>query len=557
MKLLKFMLKACRGIAVVTMITALASGACNIGLVALINEVIDSPSKATGMMALLFGLLLAGKVLTNMGSQIGQIKFTQNAVANLRQSMVRKILSVPLRRLEEVGGPRIWVALTDDIAQISNALFSFPILSVNLAILVAGSAYMAWLSWPVLLVMGLFVLIAAALYRLVVVSGFQSLQKVRESEDRLYGHFRALVDGIKELKLHRDRRREFFHEDLRKTTEEFQNHTVRAEIRFVITHSWAHLLFFVLIGLLLFLLPQVDQVSKKTMTGFILTTLYLMGPLAGVLANLPILGRANVALSKIDELGLSLGDAGGDLLAPGPRTPPAEFKTLELRGVTHTYYVEHQEEHFTLGPIHLTFEPGELVFLVGGNGSGKSTLAKMITGLYPPEKGSIWLDGREVNEQNVDEYRQLFSTVFSDYYLFDRLMGVGDDQVDEKASEYLEQLHLRRKVQIRDRKLSTTALSAGQRKRLALLTCYLEDRSFYVFDEWASDQDPHFKRIFYEQILPDLKARGKTALVITHDDRYFHLADTLLKLDYGKLVSSELVRDAGLKAEVGSRKSEV
>jgi putative ATP-binding cassette transporter len=172
---------------------------------------------------------------------------------------------------------------------------------------------------------------------------------------------------------------------------------------------------------------------------------------------------------------------------------------------------------------------------VGGNGSGKSSLAKVITGLYPPKAGMIRLDGKPVDDGNRDDYRQLFSAVFGDFYLFDNLLGTPSPELDAQATEYLNLLHLQHKVKITGGVLSTTSLSTGQRKRLALLNSYLEDRPFYLFDEWASDQDPLFKDIFYTQILPDLKARNKTILVITHDDHYFHLADRIIKLDYGRI----------------------
>jgi putative ATP-binding cassette transporter len=222
-----------------------------------------------------------------------------------------------------------------------------------------------------------------------------------------------------------------------------------------------------------------------------------------------------------------------------PHEKELYFNEVELAGVTHSYHQENDDSHFMVGPVNLAFRPGEIVFLVGGNGCGKSTLAKIIAGLYPPEAGGIRVDGRPVTDANRDDYRQLFSAVFSDFYLFDSLLGLNGANLDEQAQLYLRQLHLDRKVKILGQKLSTISLSQGQRKRLALLTAYLENRPFYLFDEWASDQDPEFKNIFYKQLLPDLKARGKAVLVITHDDNYFSCADRIIKLDYGQVLYEE------------------
>ena len=361
----------------------------------------------------------------------------------------------------------------------------------------------------------------------------------REEEDRLFGYFRALTEGIKELKLHRNRRGAFLNENVQSATEAFQKHNVSAEVRFVAAQNWSHFLFFALIGLILFLLPEISHLSPKTLTGYVVTTLYLMGPLAGVMSSLSLFGRANVAMEKVNELGVSLAQGSTEVCAIDQNESEITFENLELVNVMHSYHRETEDSHFALGPINLRFRPGELVFLVGGNGSGKSTLAKIITGLYVPESGEIRIDGKTVTDKNRDDYRQLFSAVFVDFYLFENLLGIRTRNVDEQARTYLDQLHLSHKVKVKDGTLSTTSVSQGQRKRLALLTAYLEDRAFYLFDEWAADQDPLFKDVFYTQLLPELKARGKTVLVISHDDKYFDVADRVIKLDYGKLSAAE------------------
>jgi putative ATP-binding cassette transporter len=207
--------------------------------------------------------------------------------------------------------------------------------------------------------------------------------------------------------------------------------------------------------------------------------------------------------------------------------------------VTHTYRREGGEDSFLLGPVDLTFRPGELVFIAGGNGTGKTTLAKLLVGLYTPECGEVRLNHAPVTDETREGYRQLFSAVFSDYFLFESLLGFDAGGLDERARAYLAQLQLDSKVKVEGGTLSTVELSQGQRKRLALLTAYLEDRPVYLFDEWAADQDPLFKEIFYLQMLPELKSRGKLVIVITHDDRYYHVADRLVKLDYGRVVGEQ------------------
>jgi putative ATP-binding cassette transporter len=520
-----------------TTLLALISGACNAGLVALVNAALTRTGPVTALLVGGFIAVGLGKLITNFGSQVLLASFSQGAIAELRRGLIRKILSVPLRDLEEIGTPRILVALTDDVFNITQALLSIPIITVNVAMLLGGAVYLGWLSWKILFSVFGLIVIGGVGYRLFVASAYRYLYVAREEQDKLYGYFRALTEGIKELKLHRNRRGEFLTKNIQTATENYQQHNVAAETRFIAAQNWNHFLYFTLIGLILFLAPVIGTFSEKTLTGYVLATLYLMGPLAGVLSSFSLFGRAEVALQKVEKLGISLSEHSTEVCSIDDADAETSFEKLELDGIVHSYHVEHEDSNFVLGPINLTFRAGELVFLVGGNGSGKSTLAKIITGLYLPEAGEIRLDGEPISNKNRDDYRQIFSAVFADFYLFDDLLGLKDPDLDEQAKIYLKQLHLHHKVKVANGVLSTTAVSQGQRKRLALLTAYLEDRPFYLFDEWASDQDPYFKRIFYRELLPDLKARGKTVLVISHDDRYFDVADRVIKLDYGKLVT--------------------
>jgi len=535
-------------LAIATGVMAIISGACNAGLIALVNVALVQSGHTSRALVWAFVALGLGKVVSLFLSQAVLAGFSQKAVAELRRDLVRKILAVPLRHLEEMGTPRILAALTEDVFNVTQALLAAPIIAVNVAILIGGAVYLGFLSWKLLLAIALVIAGGAASYLIVVSSALKFCRAAREEEDKLYGYFRALTDGIKELKLHRRRRGAFFSQNIETVTATYERHNVSAELRFAAAQSWSHLLYFALIGLILFLAPSLGTFSERTLSGYVVTTLYLMGPLSGVLSSFSLFGRARVAWQKVQELGASLADHATEDCSMENPEPEHAFERLELCGVIHSYHREGEENNFVVGPIDLVFDRGELVYLVGGNGSGKSTLAKIITGLYMPEAGHLRLNGELVTAENRDEYRQLFSAVFADFFVFDNLLGLDEKDLDARAGEYLEQLHLKHKIRVTNGTLSTTSVSQGQRKRLALLTAYLEDRPFYLFDEWAADQDPYFKEIFYTKLLPDLKARGKTVLVITHDDRYFDLADRIIKLDYGKIVAPS---EAFLPADEG------
>jgi len=205
---------------------------------------------------------------------------------------------------------------------------------------------------------------------------------------------------------------------------------------------------------------------------------------------------------------------------------------LEVRGLTKSFGGVR-----AVDAVDLTLAAGELLAVIGPNGCGKTTLIKLLLGLYAPHQGEIRLNGKAIDPSNRDEYRQLFTTIFADYYLFDDVVE-GDLHIPDDANRYLQRLEIGHKVSVRDGSFTTTDLSTGQRKRLALINAWLEERPVLVFDEWAADQDPTFRRIFYTELLPDLKRLGKTIIVISHDDRYFDVADQLVRMHSGKVSSS-------------------
>ncbi|NJR75716.1 MAG: cyclic peptide export ABC transporter [Scytonema sp. CRU_2_7] len=535
MKLIQLLLKTSWKNVALAILTGLLSGASSAGLIAIINISLTNTELPKFVLASSFIGLCLLILLTTAPSQILLTMLAQRVIFDLRMLLTRRILAAPLRQLEKLGVPILLASLTEDVEVISKASLSLSVLCLNISMLLGCMLYLSWLSVKVFLLLVVYIFLGIFFCSIFVGKGKFWFQLAREQQDRLLTHFQTTTEGIKELKLHHQRRQAFLREDVQATAAASRRYQVAAITMFAIVGGSALFMLFLPIGLLLFVLPSLSSISTSIVSGFVLTIVFMLMPLQMTAALLPELMRGNVALNKIESLGLSLVAQTTELdISPSSDLKPQHQK-LELIGVTHAYQREGEVSQFILGPIDLIFSPGELVFIVGGNGSGKSTLVKLITGLYIPESGTIRLGGERITDANREWYRQHFSVVFSDFYLFDRLLGFEGERIDKQTQHYLKQLQLDKKVQVKDGFFSSIALSQGQRKRLALLTAYLEDRPIYVFDEWAADQDPMFKQIFYTQLVPELKQRGKTILVISHDDHYFHLADRIVKLDSGKL----------------------
>jgi putative ATP-binding cassette transporter len=517
-------------------VAGLVSGAASAALIALVNTALHHGDLSRSRLAAGFAGLVATKVASQALARLLLNRFSQRTLADLCRDLSRRVLATPLRHLENVGIPRILATLTDDVAWLGWAVQNVPTTAMNGAVLLGCAIYLGWLSWSILLVVTLVVSIGMIGYRLLTRRAYRYLQQARDTRDVLFGHFRALTEGMKELKLHAARREAFLTERIETATENLRRHTLSGVRHHLVADIWNQLLFYgLLIGMLVWA-PNGPGRSTETVTGYVLATLYMMAPVWAIIDAWPIFARGRIALEKIRELGVSLARPDDQAPASAPPEEPRTWHRLDLVGATFMYPADIEGRAFVLGPLDLTLTRGEVVFVVGGNGSGKSTFVKLLTGLYAPHAGAIRLDGRPITDQNGDWYRGHFSAVFSDFYLFDSLLGLRGDDLDARAQHHLVELELDTKLQIKNGALSTLNLSQGQRKRLALLTAFLEDRPIYVFDEWAADQDVHYREIFYTKLLADLRARGKTVLVISHDDRYYHLGDRLVKLEYGRLV---------------------
>lgn len=543
MSIIRFFLNYSRRTVVCSLLAAIVSGVCNAALLALINNLLKTNGSVGRLLLVGFGGLCFMLPLSRYISEILLNDLGQDSLYSLRMQISRQVLAAPLRHLELLGLHRVLAVLTDDVPIITNTILLVPLLCLNITVVLGCLVYIGLLSWKLLSVVGFFIVIGIAGYQLPVLKAQSIFKKARADGDVLLKHFQSMFSGIKELKLHSARRKVFFASVLDPTAFSLRNHNKKAMRIYTASAAWGQMLVFLVIGLVL--VAASGQSNRATLTGCTLAIVYLMAPLQIIMNMAPNLARASVALKNVEDMGFLLSAQQEDVLEEPSACMLSSDWRLEFRAVTHSYSRDGEPHDFVLGPMDLVFREGELVFIVGGNGSGKTTFAKLLTGLYTPQTGEIQVNGNPatIEPGERESYRQNFSAVFSDFHVFDQLLGLDGSRVDSAAAEYLAKFNLSHKLRIEQGHLSAVDLSQGQRKRLALLAAYMEDRSVYLFDEWAADQDPSFKEIFYLQLLPELKAKGKTVFVISHDDRYYHVADRIIKFVDGQ-ISTDITKES-------------
>ncbi|WP_038910488.1 multidrug ABC transporter permease/ATP-binding protein [Dickeya dadantii] len=535
MELLRLVYRQYRWPFLTVILLSLASAALGIGLIAFINrQLIEAVSPTLQVLPGFIGLLILLMAVT-LASQLALTVLGHHFVCRLRGQLIKRILDTGLERLRQIGPAQLQASLASDIRTITMAFVRLPELVQGIILTFGCAAYLAWLSPRMMLVTALWVALTIWGGYWLVSRVYRHFSRVREEENRLHEDYQRVIDGCKELSLNRDRARQLYEQDFQRHADDYRHHIIRADTYHLSAINWSNIMMLGAIGAVFFMANSLGWADNAVAATYSLILLFLRTPLLQAVGAFPTLVSAQVAFDKLRQLRLVDYQAGFSS-APAP----GQWQILTLRDVCFRY----DDGGFEVGPINLTLRRGELVFLIGGNGSGKSTLAMLLTGLYTPVSGELTLDDRPVP---LEQYQTLFSAVFTDFHLFDRLMGPQGGAPDASlVSDWLDRLNMRQKLHITEQRILNLSLSQGQRKRVALLLAVAEQRDILLLDEWAADQDPQFRRVFYQVLLPQLRAEGKTVIAISHDDHYFEQADRLLEMRAGALV--ELVGDARREA---------
>lgn len=500
------------------------SAAANILTLNFINETIASHGEFLIENTLVVIATLAFAFLFGTGAQMMMTQLGFRVIHQMRGRLLRQVLNTDYESLMAEGNEKIYAAITKDVASLQAGFTLISYVLYSLTLILAGVAYMFWLQ-PVLAAIVVTLLALTTLITHQLLSRFhQNLREERDLEDELFHGYNQILSGHKELLLNEPRGDSLWQRVMDGPAHRAMHLRILAD-RYLITniHMMTTVVLFQIM-LIFWLVYRFELGTLALASSFALTLMFIRQPINMFLNNVGQVLIARVALKKLQSLKLS--DVSREQRQPMPDWSQLQFKNVHYR-------YPNDKSDFELGPINLTLNRGELVFLVGHNGAGKTTLLRLILGLLEPVTGQVLLDDKPLHSEEVRAYRHGYSAVLADFHLFSET-PVTD--LDETVIEHwLSRLQLSSKVSLVDGAFTTVSLSTGQRKRLAMVSAIAEGRKVMVLDEWAADQDPVFRELFYRELLPELKQMGYTLLVVSHDDRYFDVADRLVSLDHGHI----------------------
>lgn len=516
-------------------ILAIISGLSGFAFIATINKVISLsivsglPKNSSQYLFLFLGTTIVF-FITRRWLSGGIINLSQNIYWKIRKDVIKLILKAPYRKLQQYKS-EVYSTLTADVGNITNASFMVITFFSAIILIIACLVYMAYLSVILFAISVGIIAMGIMLYLFRSRKSNQQFKEVRELERNFINIFNTILSGSKEININPQKGFDIYEGNLKEIIKNGEKTNINAFLKYLNSELISQLLFYCLITFILIYAKGMFNIPLGIIISFVFVLLYLMGPIVSVMTILPAMSRAAVSIKKMTELRNALQhleNADSDQLQNNKHY---NFRKLTLS----SYAFSYGEDQFSVGPINLSIARNEVLFIHGGNGAGKTTFINTILKLYDLDSGEVYIDDRLVPLAETEGIKAMFSPIFSDFYLFDEFYGIKDVNL-KKAADFLKLFELEEKVFIENGRFSTIDLSTGQRKRLALISALLESRPIIVLDEWAADQDPHFRNKFYREILPMItKEEDKTIIAITHDDRYFHLADKLLKMEYGRL----------------------
>ncbi|MCZ0701997.1 cyclic peptide transporter [Natronobacillus azotifigens] len=425
------------------------------------------------------------------------IKLTNDLVYDKRLEITNKLLHSTYEQLEKLEKEKIYATLNNDTERVGGFVNNIVSAVTSIITVLACFVYLSFIHFQAFVVFLLVLMVLAFVHQKVSSTGERLFLESRDMQNIFFRLIDNMVRGFKELYLHRGRLNDF-KADVKLVCDDYRQKRIKADILFTSVVILGELAIFVLMGIIVLVFPfTFASFDAVLLRSFVFVFVFAVGPITSILGRVPELLQIKISWDRINKMAEEVTNLTVD---QNKKEMSVKQKISKLELIDVTYVHQNRQEisnssSFQLGPINLTLQSGEVTYITGGNGSGKTTLAKILTGLYIPSSGRVLVNGEQVPLSTLNEY---FAAVFSDYYLFEKLYGIDFKNKENEIQEYLKMFNLEDKVSVRNGKFTTTQLSTGQRKRLALLVSYLDDRPIYILDEWAADQDPQYRAYYYE-----------------------------------------------------------
>lgn len=415
-------------------VLSIVSGIGNSLVVFIINEALnrnlDSETRNAALKSGLYVYFIMGILLFTICAMIVRkrlIKITSNIVYEKRMEIVNSILKAPYHKFEAIENGKAHAVLNNDTETVSGFVNMFVSFFSGVITMLTCFIYLGTLNLYGMILSVSIIILAVGMFLKISQSAEKLFDKNRDIQNIFFKYINDMVMGFKELYINKKKRFEF-RNDMQNKCEMYRDTRVEGEYKFVGASIIGEIMYICVIGIVVFTFPVIlPNIQGSTLRNYVLVYLYMGGIVNQVIFLIPEFVRVMVSWKRINGFIEEI----KSIEEESVETAEIEEKpTIELKGVTYQYKNENGEK-FSVGPIDYSFKPGEIVFISGGNGSGKSTLAKLITGLYKPDNGEITVNGKNVDTETLGGY---FTTIYSDFHLFDRLYGIRQEENRRKLT---------------------------------------------------------------------------------------------------------------------------
>jgi ABC-type siderophore export system fused ATPase/permease subunit len=464
------------------------------------------------------------------------VTFNNEVVFHMEISLIQKARKASFESFDKLGYQKIYSALGDarSLGRIPEVFItlvnSFITIACSLVYLFMTSV---WGGVAVLVLMAF--LLTVYLYRDARIR--KDMNLVRDLQDQYYEALREFLVGFKQIRISQLRNNNLFKNYILRNKLDAKDLNIKIAKQYFVNELTGMYSWYVLLGVVIFVLPPFFGIGTVQMATFITCILFMIGPVSQLVMFFPTYNSFKIAIERITKINTALQENACNI--PEDKWSVEDFRTIRFENVVYRYGDTGDDSPFVVEMPDLTITNGETLFITGGNGSGKTTFVNILTGLCTPEQGKVFIDDREFSWEEFTRFCNSMAVVFTDHVVFKN--NYDKHNFSEHNPEFI---YLRRLLNLEGILLVKeegskvdNRLSKGQQKRLALLLALLENKPILILDEWAAEQDPYNRRYFYREVLEIIKGMNKTVIAISHDDDFYHVADRVLRFNYGRIVS--------------------